>query len=172
MSARILLSPHFYLDEFLPAGYFGPVPVEVRENLERVCVTLLEPARVALACPFRITSGWRPPAKNAATPGAARLSDHMFGRAADVSPHGDAARSWQEATIALFDWLRENAVGKYGQLILEDHRIALGNPGKLWVHASVTSPKHPGTEADPSRLLVSTVPKQYERWRSPRDGVA
>ena len=44
----------------------------------------LDLVRAALGAPIEITSGWRCPAHNAATPGAAQNSLHLRGRAADI----------------------------------------------------------------------------------------
>ena len=150
------LTPHFRLEEMVPAGTL--VPMDVLSNLKRLCETCLEPARVALGYPLRVTSGWRPPAKNAEV-GGAKASDHLTGRAADVQGMLDGDMD-PERVFELFDWLRDNA--PVGQLILEDHRISRG-PGKLWVHVAIPSPKHPGS-GDPNRLLVSTEKGVYRRW--------
>ena len=44
----------------------------------------LDLCRAALGQPIEITSGWRCPAHNASTPGAAEKSLHLRGRAADI----------------------------------------------------------------------------------------
>ena len=44
----------------------------------------LDLCRAALGQPIEITSGWRCPAHNAATPNAAQNSLHLRGRAADI----------------------------------------------------------------------------------------
>lgn len=41
-----------------------------------------------------VNSGWRPPAVNAATPGAARLSKHMTGEAIDISDDDGQLDDW------------------------------------------------------------------------------
>ncbi len=155
------LTEHFRMAEFLPDAHAGDVPPDVEGSLTVLCVRLLEPARVALGFPFRITSGWRPSAYNARI-GGAKNSDHVFGRAADVQGM-DGPDMDPERTIAIFDWLRENGGLHLGQLILEDHRISSGNPGKLWVHVASASKRHPG-HSDPARILVSPAAGVYEKW--------
>lgn len=161
---RIPISPHFYLDEFLPVGWTGSVPAEVKSNILVLVDEVLEPARVAMACPLRVTSGWRPPARNAQAGGVSG-SDHLSGRAADVQALGDSDEMWDAATLRLFHWIRENAEGRYGQLILEDHRATRG-AGKLWVHVATPSIKHAGKPGDANRLLVSFAKGSYQPWAS------
>ena len=91
------LSQHFGLHEFLRSGTAARMgidmtpPPEVVNNLRRLCVNVLEPLRVILDRPIAITSGYRPPALNAAI-GGAKNSQHVLGEAADIivvgmSPH-------------------------------------------------------------------------------------
>lgn len=42
----------------------------------------------------KVNSGWRPPAVNAATPGAARKSKHMLGQAIDIDDDNGALDDW------------------------------------------------------------------------------
>lgn len=42
----------------------------------------------------KVNSGWRPPAVNAATPGAARKSRHMTGEAIDIDDDNGALDDW------------------------------------------------------------------------------
>jgi len=157
------LSAHFALDEFLPPGMTEDnVPEDVHANLTRLCVDILEPARVAFDLPLVVTSGWRPFAYNVAL-GGARHSDHVHGRAADFHI-ADGPHSWETNTVNAFHLIRTNLVGKFGQLILEDHRIVRKNSRKLWVHVAVPSAKHPGDGTDPSAVLFSPAPKTYEPW--------
>ncbi len=41
-----------------------------------------------------VASGWRPSAVNAATPGAAKKSNHMLGRALDITDRDGALDAW------------------------------------------------------------------------------
>lgn len=53
-----------------------------------------------------VTSGWRPAAVNAATPGAAKKSNHMLGKACDIADGDGKLDVWLmtlQGTIALED---------------------------------------------------------------------
>ena len=74
-----------------------------------------------------ITSGWRPPAVNGNTPGAALKSKHMTGQAVDLAdPDGD-----------LDDWCLEH------QDMLELYGLFLEHPSatKGWCHLQSVPPK-------------------------------
>lgn len=158
------LSEHFDLKELIPEGFTeADVPHPVLANLTVLASTILEPVRERFG-PVQIHSGWRPAAKNDATAGASATSDHMSGRAADFHVWPNDETSWEDNTFAAHEWIRLNLAGKFGQLILEDHRAHYSNPQKLWLHVSLVSGKHPGTEKDPNRLLVSGAPKEYTPW--------
>lgn len=47
-----------------------------------------------------VNSGWRPPAVNAATPNAAKRSNHMTGKACDVSDPTGSLDRWCMANLA------------------------------------------------------------------------
>jgi hypothetical protein len=68
--------------------------------------------------------------------------------------------TWEEATMDAYHWFRSHKAGQFGQIILEDHRDHYQNPGKLWVHVSIPSPKHPGKE-DINAMLISHAPGHY-----------
>ena len=150
------VSEHFSLGEFLPQGFGGAVPQAVLENVQALCLTLLEPVRVKFG-PLRITSCWRLADHNAEVVGA-KGSDHLNAAAADFQV---LVGAWQETTIESFHWIRGNLIGKFGQVILEDRRKELKNDGKLCVHISLPTPKHPG-HSDPASVLVSWIPGRYE----------
>jgi hypothetical protein len=159
------LSPHYDLSEFLPRGWDGSVPPEVLGNLITLSETVLEPMRVYLGRPIRISSGWRPEEYNAAI-GGELTSDHPGGRAADLWGEAHGPETWQLTTIRLFHWARIHLVGKFGQLILEDHRDFKKRETALWLHVSIPTRKHPG-HGDPSAVLVSPQPHVYERFQEP-----
>ena len=163
------ITPHFHLAEFLTKVPSGTVlPTGIEANIRQLATTILEPLRVAMGTAVHVNDGWRLEAHNAAV-GGVPTSDHLSARAADIYVAKSAERSWQDRTIDAFDWIRENLGGRFGQLILEDRRAHSGDPGDLCIHVSIPTAKHPGTAADPSRILVSYMPKQYRLWVDGRD---
>lgn len=159
------LTEHFGLAEFLPAGIGeADVPEDVRANLLLLCRHILEPVRERFGVTVSIHSGWRPAAHNTAVGGVSG-SDHTTGRAADFHVADTPTAPWTENTVQAARWIRDHLAGEFGQLILEDHRQHYGDPGKLWVHAAIPSPKHPGDGSDPNALLVSYAPKKYQPWK-------
>lgn len=83
-----LLTPHFHLREFSVSGSYpelvAPVPDAFRPNVEKLARTILEPMRVEWGRPFRILSGYRPPALNKAV-GGSPTSQHATAAAADIT---------------------------------------------------------------------------------------
>lgn len=159
MSTR--LTEHFALEEFLPPGMdAGHVPADVAENLRLLAAAILEPVRERFGVPLHIHSGWRPAAYNAAH-GGVRASDHTTGRAADFHVADTPTAPWEVNTGEAFHFICSSLAGAFGQVILEDHRIHLGLPGKLWVHAAIPSEKHPGDGSDTNAILYSYAPGKY-----------
>lgn len=82
------LTTNFWLHEFLRSqtaarhGISMDPPVEVVDNLRRLCVDVLQPYRDAVGKTIMITSGYRPPRLNEMI-GGSTTSAHMDGRAAD-----------------------------------------------------------------------------------------
>ena len=167
MSQKAPLSPNFCLSEFLPRGWDGSVPPEVLGNLIALCEQVLEPARAYAGQAIHVTAngGWRPDGYNEKHDGVA-TSDHEAGRAGDIWIQGSKDETWQDATIRLFHWIRVKLAGRFGQLILEDHRISKGRDTALWVHVSIPSPKHPG-HGDRNAVLVSPAKGIYHAFEEP-----
>lgn len=88
---RFLLSPNFYLDEFCrsqTAERFGKKIIvglesSIAQNLQHLCVTVLQPLRDALGVPITVTSGYRPKWLNDHI-GGSQTSHHLFGLAVDI----------------------------------------------------------------------------------------
>ena len=86
-----LVSPHFSFGELTVTEHRDVLaeqadpPAQVRANLRRLAVDLLEPVREIVGR-LHVNSGYRSPALNAAIPGSSRTSRHMDGLAADVFP--------------------------------------------------------------------------------------
>jgi hypothetical protein len=155
------ITEHFHMEEFMPPCEHPDPPDSVMVCLKRLCEDLLEPLRVQFDRPISITSGWRPAAYNAQIGGAVN-SDHITGRAADIQVGADDGESWELNTIKAYNWLRTEKAGSFGQIILEDHRIHRKQTHKLWIHVAIPSARHPGTESDKSRVLVSFEPGKYQ----------
>ena len=126
----INITEHFILDEFTrsdTAEKLGiinnPQGIHI-ENMQRLCVNVLEPLREHFVKPVNIKSGYRCPALNEAVKGS-KNSQHMEGMAADIEiPGVDNADIW--------NWIDENL--EFDQLIAERLREDDGSAG--WIHIS------------------------------------
>lgn len=98
---------------------------EISDNLDSLLIPL-NTIRDAYGKPMTVTSGWRPPAVNSATPGAATHSKHVEGLAADIlDPDGH-----------LWVWVLENLeLMKDLDIFMEDKRWT-----KTWVHFGLGKP--------------------------------
>jgi hypothetical protein len=141
------VSPHFTFAELTTTEHRdflyeqADAPPQVRANLLRLAVDLLEPAR-ALVGPLRVNSGYRCPGLNAAI-GGSKTSRHMDGLAADVFP-------LELDLVDAFERLAQSGVA-FDQLIFEFGR---------WIH--VGGAPH-GHEPRLQRLAIYE-PGRYERW--------
>lgn len=77
-----------------------------------------------------VSSGWRPPAINAATPGASATSLHMQCRAIDIHDHDGSLGRWAKANA---DTVLRDLV-----LWIEDPAYTRGPPG--WLHVQDKAP--------------------------------
>ena len=160
LDRTLSLSPHFRLGELIPASWDEAVPQAVLDNLSALCLGLGEPIHLACGA-VCVNDAWRPPALNVAV-GGVHDSDHLTGRAMDFHIAPTDGGAWEAATLAAARFIRDGLRGRFGQLILEDHRVWAKKPGSLWVHVSLPDDKHPGTGGDPNALLFSTAPNEYE----------
>lgn len=126
------LTTHFTLEEFERSataearGINNKVPEEMVPTLRRLCVEVLEPLRLHVREPVRISSGYRCPELNTAV-GGVRNSQHMRGEAADIyCSDKEKLRAW-------YVWIRDNC--RYHQLLLEH----AGN--SMWIHVSLREAK-------------------------------
>ena len=100
------LTANFGLHEFLRSQTASrdnismDPPIEVIDNLRRLCVDILQPLRDHLGIPLTISSGFRPPELNALI-GGSTTSAHMFGRAADIIVEGIKPLQVAEAIVSL-----------------------------------------------------------------------
>ena len=124
------LSPHFALEEFLRSRRAAVLGIDMRpppaviERLQALCVHVLEPLRVYIGLPITISSGWRPAALNAQTPGSSLRSQHVRGEAADLVVTGMTPFEVCEAVM--------QCGCSWDQLILEYGQ---------WTHVSYASPQ-------------------------------
>lgn len=96
-------------------------------NLVYLCAYVLEPLRVAMGKPIKISSGYRCEKLNKAV-GGVYNSQHLKGQAADIDIQGD-----MEFGRKIFDYIKNNL--PFDQLIWE-HTAS----GTYWVHVSFVFP--------------------------------
>lgn len=124
------LSKNFTLDEMLESQtarrkviqeQFTPSE-NVKENLRKLCVNVLQPLRDKLGKPIHVSSGYRCKRLNKAIGGAV-TSQHTEGKAADLQGIGITNKE-------LFDFIKDNLI--FDQLIFE-----YGTKEEpAWVHVS------------------------------------
>lgn len=109
-------------DKQYPADYTK----EVSDNIDKLLIPLNK-FRNAYGKPMSVSSGWRPPSINAATPGAAKRSNHMLGLACD----------FRDIDGALDKWCIENLK------LLEQFGLYLEHPDSTpgWCHLQCVPPK-------------------------------
>ena len=97
-------------------------------NLVYLCAFVLEPLRVAMGKPIKISSGYRCERLNKSV-GGVYNSQHLNGQAADIDIQGDMAFGRK-----IFEYIRDHL--PFDQLIWEH------NPktGTYWVHVSFVFP--------------------------------
>lgn len=83
-------------DKTYPADYTQ----EISDNLDKLLI-IVNKIQQAYGTKFSIDSGWRSPAINAGTPGAATNSTHMRGLAVDVADHDGSIMKWTLANLQL-----------------------------------------------------------------------
>lgn len=116
------LSKHFELHEFLKTSKGLPAIPSLSniKNMELLCVYILEPARVTLGFPVRISSGLRSRYVNMKV-GGSSTSQHLTGKAADLVCQDN---------VALFEFIKKCCV--FDQLIWEGGNCIY----PAWVHVS------------------------------------
>lgn len=124
------LSKNFTLNEMLESQtarrrniqeQFTPSE-NVKENLRKLCINVLQPLRDKLGKPIHVSSGYRCKRLNKAIGGAVK-SQHIEGKAADLQGIGITNKE-------LFDYIKDNL--DYDQLLWE-----FGTKEEpAWVHVS------------------------------------
>lgn len=127
------LSEHFTLEEFVASDTArvhhldNTPPADAVENLRKLCINVLEPARLATSAMIHVTSGYRCEDLNKLV-GGAPSSQHVTGCAADLRCY-----------TLYYNTNLVSALKKtqYDQLILEQK-------GKIkWIHVSWSkNPRH------------------------------
>ena len=145
---------HFPLDELIRSERAARenipnTPTALHKaNLSALAWRILQPLRDWYGKPITVTSGYRSPALNAATPGSSTTSQHSAGEAADlVASDGDNA--------ALFHYIRKHL--PFDQIIWE-----YGDAKQpKWVHVSYRAVKQRG-------IVLKCVNKHgkpsYSQW--------
>lgn len=128
------LSPHFMLGEFTKSHVakkcgLPNIPKEehVLANLKALCIHVLEPVRLLLKAPLKVTSGYRCQTLNRLVGGSAS-SQHVLGEAADIVPQG---MDVEEAALLL----SAQSDLPFDQLIYEC-RLREGKAPIRWLHIS------------------------------------
>ena len=124
---------HFTIEELYASetakrlGIDNKPSVQKMINLVYLAANVLEPLRVAMNEPVRISSGYRCEKLNKAV-GGVYNSQHLKGQAADICIDGDIAkgRRW-------FNYIRDHL--NFDQLIWEHDKS-----GTYWIHVSFVYP--------------------------------
>jgi hypothetical protein len=72
-----------------------------RQAIAHLCSAVLDPLRLDVGRPVRVTSGYRSGALNAALPSASPTSQHMRGQAADIKVDGVGAEELARRIVRL-----------------------------------------------------------------------
>lgn len=127
----VYLSPHFRLLEFLLTSHLSdciyqyPSNPDYIDNLHFLCIEVLEPLRLKIGRPLVINSGFRCPFVNTSIGGASK-SDHLIGKAADVSTFGLSPSQISLALDFLHDMMVEAKIVRYYEY----------NSDKRYIHIS------------------------------------
>lgn len=142
------LSPNFPLSEMTRTSQPFPnhPPPTAQLRLRDLAQTVLEPARLVLG-PLAVSSGYRSAPVNAAV-GGAKMSAHLYGRAADVQP----VRMTCEQAMRLL------AVSK----VPFDKAIWETRGSKEWIHLQIRA-------SGPARRRLLRSPRAgvYDPWDAP-----
>ena len=126
------ISMHFTVEELIASETAKKYGIDNRPgtqhliNMVYLCAYVLEPLRVAMKRPIKISSGYRCEALNKKV-GGVKYSQHMKGQAADINIEGDMAFG-----RTVFEYIRKHLT--FDQLIWEHS----GNV--YWVHVSYVYP--------------------------------
>ena len=125
LNKKMRLSKNFTLEEMVATSHKGlqdTPTLDVIQNLQRLCVLVLQPLRDAIGRPVYINSGYRSERLNARVGGVPN-SRHLQGRAADI--HCDNL----DYAKVLFDILKQNPN--------VDRAIIERKGHSVWVHVQM-----------------------------------
>jgi zinc D-Ala-D-Ala carboxypeptidase len=152
------LSPHFTLNEFTVSQTAARLGIKVVEfvtpqiynNIQRLCLDVLEPVRTAFDCPVIVSSGFRPQILNSQIRGSAEKSGHKDGLAADIIIPGVAPSVVAQRIAKL------PCFAHIDQLIIEYDQ---------WLHVAIAplgdKPRRQRLRAQIIKPLLST---SYSKW--------
>lgn len=137
MTTAKKLTDHFTLQELTNSqtakvrGISNVPTPQVEKNLTDLAKKILEPLRVAIGQPLRISSGYRSPQLNKAI-GGVTTSAHCFGLAADITVPGFMNGDVKKLCEFTKDFLDKNKIA-YDQIIFE-------HLGSQWMHIGLRHP--------------------------------
>ena len=141
-------SKHFTLDEFTKSQIAAREGIDntptdfAIENLNLLCLKILDPLREAIKKPVVVSSGYRNELLNKKA-GGTNGSQHTQGEAADIYVPGMTARQ-------LFDWILRNTCLPIDQIIDEF---------EAWVHVSYDKNK---TKQRGNKFIAKKVGKKTQ----------
>ena len=124
---------HFTIEELYASNKAKELGIDNKPSIQKMihlvylAAFVLEPLRVAMGMPIRITSGYRCEALNKAV-GGVYNSQHLKGQAADICIDGDMTKGRK-----MFNYIRDNL--PFDQLIWEHNKA-----GIYWIHVSFVFP--------------------------------
>ena len=124
---------HFTIEELYASNKAKELGIDNKPSIQKMihlvylAAFVLEPLRVAMGMPIRISSCYRCEALNKAV-GGVYNSQHLKGQAADICIDGDMTKGRK-----MFNYIRDNL--PFDQLIWEHNKA-----GIYWIHVSFVFP--------------------------------
>lgn len=109
------LTKHFNLEEFACHDEARTKPTgSALKNIQELAQNL-EVIRAYLGCPMHVNSGFRTVAYNATLPGHSVVSQHLYGRAVDLSVPGKTPEQVAKAIEKLIEdgKIKQGGIGRY-----------------------------------------------------------
>ena len=104
LSEHLTLAEVAHSDTAKRLGIPNVPPPEHVANLAMLAEAIFEPLRAHFGVPLYVSSGYRSEALNAATPGAAKFSQHALGQALDLDQDGKGSGVTNRA---VFEFIRD-----------------------------------------------------------------